>query len=285
MRRAARALGNVSRMAVLVAAVSFGGASLSLVAGGCGDEPGSTAGARVTLGTRVESGVDVSGKFVNARGWSLTLSKALVATSAFYYFDGAPPTLAHGPSPAVPRGLGRLFGIGLAHAHPGHYQAGNAMGQQLESTSYDLMQGPILLGPGEGVTGRYRSGSVLFGSPAQGPFASELGDRVLVLEGEASKGEETRLFRASASAEEVTNANGTVGVEGCVFAEADVEGTGTVVLRMNPAVWLDQVDFMDVPASTGGPEDLPAGGPAQQAFTLLGVTRASAYAFSFERAE
>lgn len=271
----------LSRTAVATALLSFGLGTLSLTGSGCGDtlDEGATSGKRVVLGTRVESADDLHVPSVNARGWTISWSRVLVSVSALYYYDGAPPSLARSvPSPAWKRWIG----IPVAHAHPGHYQAGNAMGQMLTASSFDLAQGPTALSPGEGVTGTYRSGTFLFGSPAQGPHAADLGSDVIVVEGTASQGAETRMFRARASAADVTNASGTIGVDGCVFEEAAVKGDGTVVLRVRPSVWLGQVDFTDVPVSSGAPVDLPGGGPAQQAFTLLGVSRASAYVFSFD---
>ena len=271
----------LSRTAVATAVVSLALGTLSLTSSGCGDslEEGATSGKRVVLGTRVESSDDLAVPIVNARGWTISWGRVLVSVSALYYYDGAPPSLARSvPSPAWKR----WFGIPLAHAHPGHYQAGNAMGQMLTASSFDLAQGPSSLSAGEGVTGSYRSGSVLFGSPAQGTHAADLGTDVILVEGTASKGADVRTFRARASAADVTNGSGTVGVDGCVFEEAAVTGDGTVVLRVRPSVWMDQVDFTDVPESSGTPVDLPAGGAAQQAFMLLGVTRASAYVFSFE---
>jgi len=271
----------LSRTAAATALLSLGLGALSLTGSGCGDslEEGATSGKRVVLETRVESAEDLAVPSVNARGWTISWGRVLVSVSALYYYDGAPPSLARSvPSPAWKRWVG----IPVAHAHPGHYQAGNAMGQMLTASSFDLAQGTSALSAGEGVTGTYRSGSVLFGSPAQGIHAADLGADVILVEGTASQGAETRMFRARASAADVTNASGTVGVDGCVFQEASVQGDGTVVLRVSPSVWMDQVDFTDVPVSSGTPVDLPAGGPAQQAFTLLGVTRASAYVFSFE---
>ena len=116
----------------------------------------------------------------------------------------------------------------------------------------------------------------------RGELADSLGSHVVVVEGKAQKDDETRMFRASATKGDVTNANGNPAVEGCVFTPVEVESDGTVVLHIKPSVWLDQVDFTDVPASTDKPADLPQGGPAHQAFTLLGVTRATAYLFTFE---
>ncbi|OQB10883.1 MAG: hypothetical protein BWY17_04177 [Deltaproteobacteria bacterium ADurb.Bin207] len=269
-------LGLVSTTAWL--ALSLG--AVSLASSGCGDSAEEkTAGKRVTLRTRVESADDLSKPTLNARGWSVTWSRVLVSVSSLYYYDGAPPSLARLPSPSLWQ---RWFGISVAHAHPGHYQAGNAMGQMLTAASFDLVSGPTDLAEGEGVTGPYRSASLLFGSPAQGQMAAVLGSNVILVEGTATREQEIRVFRARATAADVTNASGTVGVDGCVFDEATINDNGTVVVRFSPSVWIDQVDFTDVPASSDTPVEFPAGSAAQQAFTLLGVTRASAYSFAFE---
>lgn len=265
----------LTRTLVFTALVPLATATVSL-ASGCGDDlsESGTAGARVALGTRVMPGDDLSLPVTTSRGWSITFARVAVSTGAMYYFDGDPPDLA--------RRLPRWLTIPVAHAHPGHYHAGNAMGQMLEPASFDLMQGATSLAKGEGVTGPYRSASLYFHTPAEGELAGVLGSNAIVVEGEASKDGEARAFRASATKGDVTNANGNPAVEGCVFTPAEVDGDGTVVLRVNPSVWLDQVDFGELPEGSGQYVDLPAGGAAHQAFTLLGITRASAYSFSFE---
>jgi len=271
-----RTLVAVALVPLGVIAVSFGQ--------GCGDDlsESTTAGQRVTLGTRVTSDDDLSKPFVNAQGWSIALDRVLVSTGPVYYFDGEPPDLARRSPAQPPSLLRRWLTIPPAYAHPGHYQAGNAMGQMLEPAAFDLVAGDAVLSNGEGVTGPYRSATVMFHSPAAGELAQALGDNVVVVEGTADKEGETRKFRASAATLDVTNANGNPAVEACEFTPADVGSDGTIVVHISPSVWFDQVDFSGVPASTGDYEDLPSGGSVHQAFTLLGVTRASAYTFSFE---
>lgn len=268
------------RTLVLAALLPLGAATLS-VGAGCGDDlsESSTAGARVTLGTRVVSADDLEQPVHTSRGWSVSFSRIALSTGAMYYFDGEPPDLAT----RVPqRTLPRWLTIPHAHAHPGHYQAGNAMGQMLEPAAFELGNQAVVLPSGEGITGAYRSAALYFRTAASGELAPFLGNHAIVVEGTADKDGESRPFRASATLGDVTNANGNPAVEGSVFTPADVAGDGTVVLRIKPSVWIDQVDFSELPPGSPDFVDLPTGGAAHQAFTLLGVTRASAYTYSFE---
>src|SRR4051812_39788665 len=130
----------------------------------------STTGKRITLHTEISSDPVVQSPFTTGFGWQVTLSRAKVATSAFYYFDGPPPTAFY----EVPkRSLGqRLAGLfeGTAWAHPGHYQAGTALGQALfpSPVVFDLFSpDPVPLADGAGVTGTYRSARFVL--PMQAP--------------------------------------------------------------------------------------------------------------------
>src|SRR5262249_25416012 len=147
---------------------------LALALGGCSGST-STTGRRVDLATRVEVGEDTGTEFTTAEGWQVKLDKAALAIGAFQYFDGEPAVVRRDPPP---RGALERFAMlfeGVAHAHPGHYQAGNALGEMLEPASIDLFSAPVKLGRGTGVTGTFRSARFTFPNKVVGAAAKELG--------------------------------------------------------------------------------------------------------------
>lgn len=259
------------RAALLAGA--FAGASL--VAGapaGCAADEGTT-GKRVALELRVTGSAGARAPFTNATGWTVTLDRALLATGPMTFFDGA--TIF---SRAPARGLS--FGGRAAFAHPGHYVPGEARGEVGVASSVDL-RGDTVVGAGAGVSGVVRSATFRFGAPPSGPFAGELAGNVVVLEGTAVRGPETRRFRAEVSASEVLDTAGAPAVEGCPFAETDVEGDGIVTLTVKVEVWFDQVDFADVaPGAAGAPAVLAPGSFARNALTR-GMKAGTPYAFAF----
>ncbi len=262
-------------------------AVLPLLAGallGACDGEGTTSSKRVTLKTQITADDEVTKPFTNAYGWSITLSKAAVSIGALTYFDGAPIfSAARSPARARPRdALTRLLGVNTAFAHPGHYQAGNAMGQVLSSSSADLMQGLVALPTGEGVAGVYRSGRFTFEETPTGSATDQLGGKVVVLEGEARKETMIRLFRAEAGVDDVLDSYAEPKLEGCAFdEEPDVQADGTVTVHIKPSVWLDQAEFDDVPESADGkPVALAPDGVAFKAFTR-GLKKGSAVVFRY----
>jgi hypothetical protein len=255
-------------------------------------ETNTTPGFRVTLDTQVE--LAGAPTFENAFGWEISLSKIAVSTGPLYYFSGAPiesvarsleqrPAL-RAPSSPWDWGLG-AWAPRPAYAHPGHYDPGDAKGEMLEPASFDLAKGPFSLPSGDGTSGMYRSARFAWGSPPQGALAAELGSRVLVLEGTASRasGDTTvsKVFRLAASASDVLDAADEPVLEGCTFDEVDVQGDGLVTIEVDPRVWLDQADFSDVPQSAGDdPVDVPADLEAARAFAR-GIKKSTAFTFRF----
>jgi hypothetical protein len=277
LKRAARR-GIVAVSVGILASVVGLGLAVGLQA--CGSDSESTSGKRVTLHTRVEVNDVVNAPFTSAVGWNVTVTKAAVSAGPFYYFDGAPPLVLRERHDSW-QYAARVLGLGTAHAHPGHYQAGNAMGQMLESSSLDLLDGVAEFPDGDGVSGVYRSARFTF-SAASGPAKKELDGHVAVAEGMAEKdGEPPRYFRAFADLATIENSAADGHIEGCEFVEADVEGDGTVTINVNPKIWFDLVDFSEAEeASADAPAYFPDGSQPQIAF-VLGVTQLSAYKFSF----
>lgn len=262
----------------LAASSVLAGAALVLGAGpvACSDEGSGTTGRRIALDVEIAASPE-SKAFTNAKGWSVTLTKAAVATGAFYFYDGE--TMFAGASPRLPprRGGGGL--VRSAFAHPGHYVPGNAKGEMLTASSADLLAGGAL-GRGDGVTGAVRSATFGFGAPAVGPLAAELGSSVIVLEGTAKKDAATRVFRAEIAPDELKDAKGVPQIEGCPFEIADMQGDGTVKITVKLTTWLDQVAFDDVPeGADGAPAPLGEGLARNQ--LVRGVKGALGYTFAY----
>jgi hypothetical protein len=269
--------------ALRVTALALSGTAAALVVAlgieACGSESG-TSGARVALATRVVLAEDAQ-TFTTAQGWSVRLTRALISTGPFYYFDGAPPLVELEVRPRWPLAA-QALGLGTAFAHPGHYQAGEALGQMLDSWSVDLLAGGADLPMGEGVTGLYRSASFSFTSPPEGPMADALASHAVIVEGLAERaGDAARRFRAVADLADVERSAADGYINGCQFDELDIEGDGLVTVAVTPKVWFDLVDFSELqPASDDSAVELPVDSQPKIAFAL-GLAQLSAYEFSF----
>jgi len=269
----------------LSSAAGFFLLGLSLAAGAlaaaCGPAE-TTSGRRVALQTRIVADDGIEAPFVNAYGWSIRLSVAAVSVGPLYYFNGAPIFSASAAPPRPRDTFAAFLGLGLAHAHPGHYEAGDAMGQVLVPSSVDLTNGPADLPAGEGVAGLYRSARFTYEPTPTGDAKDTLAGHVVVLEGEAQKAMMIRLFRVELDAEDVLDAYGEPRLEGCVFEGApDVQDDGTITVHVAPSLWLDQAEFDEVPESAdGSPVVLPRDGAAFRA-VARGFKKGSAVTFTY----
>lgn len=266
-----------------VAATTFvlsvgGGSVLVSALGACSSDGEGTTGKRIALTAKVTASRGATAPFVNAMGWSVQLTKAFVATGALYYYDGA-PIFSH----VEPRLLDRvraLVEIPLAFAHPGHYVPGNALGEWLTPSSVDL-RAPSVLGVGQGVTGVARSGSFSFATPAVGPFATELGAHVAVLEGTGTRDGVVRSFRAEIDAADILDTAGLPTVEGCPFAETSLDRDGVVTVELEVERWFDQVEFDSLPETPdGAPQVMPSTAIGRNEL-VRGMKEGLGYAFSF----
>lgn len=275
---AARASRRMLRVAALSVVTSAGALGLALCLEACGADE--TSGQRIVLDTRVEL-VPGAQRFVTARGWSVELSRVLISTGPFYYFDGAPPIVQR--SPRREQGWPSLIlGVREAFAHPGHYKAGDALGQMLRSWSVDLLAGAAELPAGEGVTGVYRSASFSFTAPPEGPMAGALEAHAAVVEGVAQReGVAPLPFVATADLPDIERSAADGFVDGCEFVELDITGSGRVTVQVTPKVWFDLVDFAELaPGAAAEPTEFPADSQPKLAFAL-GLAQLSAYEFSF----
>ncbi len=243
-----------------------------------------TTGRRIVLETKITAGAEATKAFTNSQGWSVSLNKLVLSTGPFYYFDGA--TIFSRTFPVKKSPLDRVeewMGIRVAYAHPGHYIAGNARGQMLIPSSVDLRAGDSDLARGEGVTGIVRSATFSYSTPATGPLASELGVHVAVIEGTATKGGDSRSFRAEIEASDLANTKNALAIEGCPFNEADMQADGTVTVNIKLPLWFDQVEFDSVPQSTDGkPVVIPASAIARNEL-VRGMKAGDGYVFSYSR--
>jgi hypothetical protein len=280
-----------ARAALGLAAALAASGALAVIAEGCGSDTGAadaTSGARVTLHTRVAIEPASLAEFTTGFGWKVTLAKAAASLGALYYFDGAPAFVQRDAPRAPARdALGRLFGLAVAHAHPGHYLAGDALGQMLAPTSLDVFGGAQTLPDASGVTGDYRSARFVFGDHPVGPAAAVLGGHVAVAEGTAVKADGSTKtpihFTVSADFADVAKSVVNGEVEGCDFTEAHVDADGTVTLTLRPAIWFELVDFATVaPGTAASPTVIPHGHIAQIGFAL-GLVQLTAYRFAYAK--
>ncbi|HEV8551207.1 MAG TPA: hypothetical protein VGQ57_19300 [Polyangiaceae bacterium] len=246
---------------------------------GCSAENQKTAGKRVILRTAM-SAAPVATTFTTGFGWDVTLEAAAVALNGLYYFDGTPPTARlQAPRPAWRDRLTGLF-IGTAWAHPGHYQAGTALGQVMfdEPRALDLFSPPGGLPDGDGVTGTYRSARFVL--PPAAPRDAVLEGHLALAIGTATAHDEPSgkpvHFKLVADPSDIAQDVNDGAVDGCVFDETNVEGDGTVTFDVKPTVWLNLVDFSKL---APGSEDEPT--EAHDAGFSQGVAQLSAYHFAF----
>lgn len=276
--RSARWLGCATAAALVCACASSSG-------------PGSgTSGKTIRLRTVAAVSGDITKPRVNALGFSVTLSKAVLSVGPLYYFQGDPVL-----SRRVPRGRGLGGWLSdvlerTAHAHPGHYVHGDAMGEMTTPSTVDLLAGTVTLGVGGGVSGMTDSARFSWQTPPVGDKAAALGGHVVLVEGVATKGADRVHFLAKADARDVLDGNGLAEVEGCTFGPVpgqvgvDMESDGTVTLTVAPSVWLDQVDFAYVLPGASAPDAVVdiAGTLAWQGF-VRGVKKGTGYLFSYAK--
>lgn len=251
--------------------------------GACSDSgSASTTGKRIVLHTSVTSESVTRTTFTTGFGWDVTLTKAAIATAGLYYFDGPPPTaMWKRPTPGIGERLTGLF-VGTAWAHPGHYQAGTALGQVMVArpTTLDLFATPIALADGNGVTGIYRSARFVI--PTTAPGDAVVGGHIAVVEGRATKHDGSTLqpifFRLVADYADISGSINNGAVDGCVLDETTVTESGSIVVEIKPTIWLNLVDFSKIPpGSETTPTEARSDGFSQ------GVTQLSAYHFTYAK--
>jgi hypothetical protein len=257
--------------------------SLSCLLGCSSNSADSTTGKRIVLHTKLAANSAVQTTFTTGFKWDVTLTKAKVSVSAFYYFDGPPPTASF-KVPKHQRGFGERisnFFLGTAFAHPGHYQAGTALGESILSQpiAFDMFtDGALNLNDGDGVTGVYRSARFVL--PQTPPTDRVLDGHLAVAEGKALKHDDATAepiyFRLIADYADIAMNVNDGAVDGCVLDETTVTSDGTITVEIEPTVWFNLVDFSKIEAGTAdSPTEARSPGFSQ------GLTELSAYHFSY----
>ena len=236
---------------------------LILLAGACGGDTGQQ---RVAFEVRAAGAEGGAARFTNDYGWTVELQAAAVSLGPIYFFDGEPLI-------SLDRLLDWLSPIAVAHAHPGHYVAGEAMGQLLEQHSVDLLAGPATsLAMADGVTGPYNSARV-----ALRPSAADdalLAGRSAVVSGRATlAGEDPVDFEGSLELD--------LEIEG-IPCGLRVDGRpGHMQIAVDLQRWFKRVDFATMPAaSVDGIQRFEEGTQAQNAL-IRGVDNTAAFAFAW----
>ena len=225
-----------------------------LLAVGCGQ----SAPARVAFDLEVAGGG--AKELPNDHGYVVTLSRATLHLDAVHFFSGEP--LFAGRQEGLLRWV-----IGVAYAHPGHYQEGSAMAELLQGATVDLLGKPRILGRASGVTGSYRSARVSLAS------AGDNGGHLAMAAGSAVKGNHEVNF--------TLNMDGSLEVAG-VAASTTMERAGPTAVRLVVDLkrWVERIDFAKL-AGGSQPVELKAGTQAHNAF-VRGVGNTSAFGFSWK---
>jgi hypothetical protein len=234
---------------------------LTLALAGCGDQSKHVS-FPLELAGRGGAGLKTD------HGWTVTLDTARVHLGPVYFFSGE-PLFSRRPRERWPSRLLRVaLGVGLAHAHPGHYQEGQAMAELLTTHTVDLLAStPKALGQANGITGSYRSAQVnITSSAGNSGFAA-------VLEGTAAKDTRSVSFAASLKLD--------LQVRGIAFGAEVGQVPGRTRLEVDLARWVERVDF----AKLAGGAGVVQVAPGTQADNALrrGIENTSAYTFTWSQ--
>lgn len=201
----------------------------------------------------------------NHHGWSIEFEEAWASVGTIRFQEGSALFARR-----MPNMLWSLVG-GTAHAHPGHYHPGDAMGEWLDAAIVDLLsESPTTLGIAEAITGHYGSMELHLPPPRAGLDAEGvLRGHSIRLVGNASRDGEEVPFEALLDLD--------AAIEGIPFSHAMEAEPGRVRITLRLPRWLDRVDFstIEVPAG-GGRAVFSAGSQARNAFHR-GVTDTGAY--------
>lgn len=204
-----------------------------------------TAGEEISFSAAVSGGTSsghaVTEVFTTYAGWTVKLSKAVVAIGPVYYYGGEPQA----------RLWDGLFGIRSAHACPTHaqYDKGPVLGEIVQQYAVDLLGPAVMMGAVAGLEGDCRSvelhlhppGKVAAGSPASS--FSELAGDTLLLEGTASRETVERPFRVRLTLPD----EGLMRIVESIAANVPLrdasEKPGHILIEALADQWLATVDF------------------------------------------
>jgi hypothetical protein len=218
--------------------------------------------------TRARSDISDNPVVENSLGWQIEVTHGEVSLDYLYYVSGPPAGLA--------RQSNGLFSIPSAHAHPGHYDSGDVLGELQGPVTLDLLARETTLGEGGGVTGLARSGIVTLGS-----LGGDDDSLAVVFEGVASQGDTTIPFRAEVERSAIDNPTSHLPeIDGCPLDDGEIASDGTVLLEIKVAAWLDRIDFAEVRIPESGLAVLEPDTPPHNALRR-GIAKAIGYHFRF----
>jgi hypothetical protein len=248
--------------AVSALGVQFGHWVTGAIVSGCSGDAGIQRRVRVQTWSRAEAET----VFSNAHDYEVRLDSAELGIEHLYFVTGDP----------VGGALSKLLNVRSAHAHPGHYAAGETLGEMTEHSELDLLGKPVALSEQEGVTGEAHSCVLRYGKLGKSNVAVRVS-------GEAVRGEHRVRFRGAAVLSELLNsASDLPEVPGVMLEGGSIEDDGRFWFSASPRVWLDQVDFSKLTASNPD-DDVPLDSSTQphNAF-VRGVLKAVAYHVTYE---
>ncbi|MFY2560531.1 hypothetical protein ACN469_23215 [Corallococcus terminator] len=206
----------------------------------------------------------------NERGWRIVLDSAHVSVGPVRFFEGR---VLLSSRRATPRFDWYSLIGGTAHAHPGHYVPGDALGELLETHTVDLLGGVSVLGTASAVTGEYGSLELTLTTPA---------DAQGVLRGHAVRVVGTATNPDGGQVRFDVNADLPKPVAGVRFEKSLGTEAGRVRLSVDLRKWMDRIDFATATdPDADGVYTFPADSQARNAL-LRGVEDTTAYVVTWE---
>ncbi|MCY1018464.1 hypothetical protein [Pyxidicoccus sp. MSG2] len=236
--------------------------ALALALSGCGSEA-----ERRTFPVEL-TGTLPSG--ANERGWTVTLESAHASVGPVRFFNGRVLL-----SRRAPRFDWYSLIGGTAQAHPGHYVAGDALGEVLTTATVDLLTGAPL-GDASAVTGEYGSLELTLATPtASTDAAGALGGHAVRVRGTARNADGGAVrFDAVADL--------PAPVAGVRFEKSLGMEAGRVRIAVDLGTWLGRIDFATATdPDADGVYTFPAGSQAQNAL-VRGVEDTTTYVVTWE---
>ncbi|MHA7627244.1 hypothetical protein [Corallococcus sp. M7] len=198
----------------------------------------------------------------NEYGWTVTPEAAHLSVGSVRFFEGRVL-------------LSRRFDWysligGTAHAHPGHYVPGDALGEVLNAQTVDLLAGGNL-GNANAVTGSYGSLELTLVTPTAGTDAQN------VLGGHQAHVRGTATHTSGATVRFDAVVDLPKAIEGVRFERDLQQESGFVRIAVDLGKWMDRIDFAtaSLPDATGV-STFPASSQAQNGL-VRGVEDTSAY--------
>ncbi|MCP3142922.1 hypothetical protein [Pyxidicoccus xibeiensis] len=245
---------------VLTGALALAAASTAL--SGCGSEA-----ERRTFPVEVAATLPTG---ANEKGWTVTLDSAHVSVGPVRFFEGRVLLTRRAPR----FDWYSLIG-GTAHAHPGHYLPGDAMGEVLTTTTVDLLAGAPL-GDASAVTGEYGSLELTLATPTA--TTDERG----LLSGHAVRVTGTARNGDGGSVRFEAVADLPAPVAGVRFEKSMGMEAGRVRIAVDLGKWLGRIDFATATdLDADGIFTFPVGSQARNAL-VRGMEDTTTYVVTWE---